>query len=102
LSAWSSWVWPKSWSTSYLARPLALAAHLLLSQLDKPIAKTPPLSGGVLFQAKVRTWSGWSLQDLDFLDGVLLDFTEADGQYAVFEYGFDFFFFHGYGQRDST
>ena len=38
------------------------------------------------------------LYDLDLFHGVLLDFGEAHGEHAVFQYGLDVFFFYRHGQ----
>lgn len=43
-----------------------------------------------------------SLEDLDLFDAVLLHFCKANGQHAVFEHGFNFIFFNGYGKCDTT
>src|SRR6185437_9121368 len=42
------------------------------------------------------------LQNLNPLDGVLLDLAEADGKHAIFQDGFDVLFLHGNRQCDAT
>jgi hypothetical protein len=39
-----------------------------------------------------------ALENLDLLNSVLLDLSEADSQDAIFEYGFDLFFLNRYGK----
>ena len=46
--------------------------------------------------------TGLILEDLNLLDRILLYLTKADGEYTVFEYGFDLIFLNRNWQSDRS